>query len=68
MFQIPLGPWPFPEGTTLWSRSRPEWGPGIVESQLGRFSVVWKGGGYRLRWVLRNPSDLDELDLTKDPP
>ena len=47
MFQLPLGPWPYPEGTRLRFNARPQWGVGVVRSNMGHFSIVWPGG---LRW------------------
>lgn len=51
MFQLPLGPWPYPEGTRLRFKARPQWGVGTVKSDKGYFTVVWPSGdGVTLRW------------------
>ena len=45
MFQIPVGPHPFPPGTLVVSGARPWFGVGVVEPvderSRGRFSVRW---------------------------
>lgn len=50
MFQLPLGPWPFPEGTKLRCLTRPWWGVGTVEGVNGYFTIVWITDGNKYRW------------------
>lgn len=63
LFQIPIGPWPFPAGTRVRSRSRPWWGEGeVVASLNGRFAVRWRDplGTYLWHYC---PVGIVELDL-----
>lgn len=42
MFQLPIGAWPYPEGTRLRFKARPQWGVGTVQNDKGAFTVVWR--------------------------
>lgn len=62
LFQIPIGPWPFPVGTRVRSRGGSWWGEGEVVAVAGRFAIRWRDplGTYLWRHC---PVGIVELDL-----